>query len=331
MLVDDITARLDVSWREPGVWVVIPHLPAVMSAEERNGTLAMLMADLFQKYSVKDYILWYQTPEPLAFTRHLKPSAMVYDCMDELATGSDRELELVKLANVVFTNTGAGYDEKRALHPNVHCLPCSADIRHFAQARRIVDEPADQFTIPHPRLGFVGAIDRRLDLKLLDLVAEARPDWHLVLLGPAADIDAADLPDRPNVHYLGGKSVDEIPAYLAGWDVAMLPLVRDESTRRASATRILEYLAAGRPVVSTSIPETVERFAKTGVVQIADTLAEFIIAAADAGMDQMYDNERWLVMADDLLERNSWASIWGEMERLLDAAVALRRSMAEVV
>ncbi|MEJ7712445.1 MAG: hypothetical protein WKF84_21970 [Pyrinomonadaceae bacterium] len=113
----------------------------------------------------------------------------------------------------------------------------SVDTEHFAGARSILKEPTDQASIPHPRIGFYGVIDERLDIELLRNAASARPDWHWVIVGPIVKIDPADLPRSENVHYLGSKSYKELPVYLAGWDVAMLPFARNESTRFISPTK----------------------------------------------------------------------------------------------
>src|SRR5690606_28943889 len=103
------------------------------------------------------------------------------------------------------------------------------------------------------RIGYAGVIDERIDLVLLDQVARARPDYQFVMLGPIAKIDPATLPQRGNIHYLGSKKYADLPRYLAGWDVAMMPFALNDATRFISPTKTPEYLAAGRRVVSTAI------------------------------------------------------------------------------
>ncbi len=202
----------------------------------------------------------------IAFTRHLQPQAVVYDCMDELSafqgaspTLKNYEAELFSRADLVFTGGQSLYESKVNQHPNVYAFPSSVDVPHFGQARNL-QEPADQAHIPHPRLGFFGVIDERMDIELLAGIAEARPDWHLVIIGPVVKIDPATLPQHENIHYLGGRDYKQLPAYLAGWDLAMLPFARNESTRFISPTKTPEYLAAGRPVVSTSIRDVVRPY-----------------------------------------------------------------------
>jgi UDP-galactopyranose mutase len=202
-------------------------------------------------------------------------------------------------------------------------------VAHFAQGRTIKEDPADQANIPHPRLGFYGVIDERMDLELLDGIAEARPDWHLVMIGPVVKIDPAVLPRRENIHYLGGKDYQELPAYLAGWDLAMLPFARNESTRFISPTKTPEYLAAGKPVVSTSIRDVVRPYGQEGLVRIADTVEEFV-AAAEVAMREDTQASGWLSGVDGFLEQISWDRTWSSMVQLIESAFATRleRSIA---
>ena len=192
---------------------------------------------------------------------------------------------------------------------------------HFARARTPQPDPADQARIPHPRLGFFGVLDERLDVQLLRAVAHARPDWQLILLGPVVKVDPATLPRAPNMHYLGTKAYAELPAYLAGWDVAILPFACNEATRFISPTKTPEYLAAGKPVVSTPIRDVVRPYGARGLVEIAATPSEFVsgVSASLRG-----DSER-MRKADELLAKMSWDSTWREMKRHLDASAQMRQ------
>src|SRR5688572_9595841 len=205
------------------VQVIVPHLPA--DADHPDGMQRALIGDLVRQDDISDYILWFYTPMALALTDGLTPSAIVYDCMDELsafkgasAQLKQREAMLMRRASLVLTGGQSLYEAKRSQHHNIHPFPSSVDVKHFAQARTITVEPADQASIPHPRLGFFGVIDERMDLELLRGVAEARPEWHVVMLGPVVKIDSATLPSSPNIHYLGSKTYDQLPSYIAGWD-----------------------------------------------------------------------------------------------------------------
>jgi UDP-galactopyranose mutase len=194
------------------------------------------------------------------------------------------------------------------------------DVAHFAQARTISQDPADQASIPHPRLGFFGVIDERMDIDLLAGLAEARPDWHLVIIGPVVKIDPANLPQKDNIHYLGAKDYQALPSYLAGWDLAMLPFARNESTRFISPTKTPEYLAAGIPVVSTSIRDVVRPYGQKGMVSIADTVPEFVVAA-DLAMQMDIHQSGWLSRVDAFLEQISWDRTWSSMLKLIEESV----------
>jgi UDP-galactopyranose mutase len=332
---EDGPMRLDVSQRDCGVYVVVPRLPKEVEGPEALESVQRAMLDrLFADYHISSHFLWYYTPMAMAWTRHLRPLATVYDCMDELSAFKgaprelkDREAELFKRADLVFTGGQSLYEAKRHQHKNIYAFPSSIDATHFAQARSVVDEPPDQASIPHPRLGFFGVIDERMDIELLAAVADERPDWQLVMVGPVVKIDPADLPVRANIHYLGGKSYAELPAYLAGWDVALLPFALNESTRFISPTKTPEYLAAGCPVVSTSIRDVVRPYEDLGLVHIADTPREFV-AAIEAAMGE--DAATRMRKVDAFLSQTSWDQTWGRMNELIEDAITTRRALKEL-
>lgn len=320
---DGIAPRLE---RHPrgNVTVVVPHLPA--GQDDHDEMQRALVDDLIAQEDIADYVVWYYTPMALAFTDHLTPVSVVYDCMDELSAFKgaptalkQREAALMRAASLVLTGGQSLYEAKRAQHHNIHPFPSSVDVKHFAQARAMTFEPADQAAIPHPRLGFFGVIDERMNLVLIRDVAAARPDWHVVMLGPVVKIDPATLPVAPNLHYLGGKKYEELPAYIAGWDVALLPFALNESTRFISPTKTPEYLAAGKPVVSTSIRDVVRPYRQQGLVRIADDAASFV-SACEAAMAE--DAVARMTSADAFLRRMSWDGTWNRIEVLVNATLA---------
>ncbi|MFN2454981.1 MAG: glycosyltransferase family 1 protein [Pyrinomonadaceae bacterium] len=325
---ESIEPRLEMSEREDGLCIVVPHLPESYreDAQQLDAVQKLLIDRLFDEQGIDEHILWYYTPMALGFTRHLQPSAVVYDCMDELSafknappTLKSREAELFRRTDLVFTGGQSLYEAKRNQHPHVYAFPSSIDTEHFMQARGIADDPADQASIAHPRMGFCGVIDERLDLELLDGAAEARPDWQFVMIGPVVKIDPASLPRRANIHYLGGKNYKELPAYMSGWDVALMPFARNESTRFISPTKTPEYLAAGCPVVSTSIRDVVRPYGQQKMVHIADTVADFV-AGIEAAMQENADER--LRRADAFLAQNSWRLTWSRMSELIEGVVA---------
>ena len=284
-----------------------------------------MLDQLVRRESVTKFVSWYYTPMAYTFSGHLFPEVLVYDCMDQLSNFKDapkelmvREKELLERADVVFTGGLSLYEEKRGQHANVHLFPSSVDVAHFAMANQAHrNQPLDQASIAEPRVGFYGVLDERFDLDLLGSIALLRPETHFVILGPIAKIDPATLPQAKNIHYLGGKSYDDLPAYLAGWQVAMLPFAMNESTRFISPTKTPEYLAAGRRIVSTPILDVVREYGSRGLVQIADTAAAFV-AELDKAMEA--PTEQWRLAVEKKLAENSWASTWMAMQALVDGA-----------
>jgi UDP-galactopyranose mutase len=318
-----------------GVVVVCPVLPNGLDSVEVNVAQRRLLDAFMSAERISDYVLWYYTPMALPFSEHLAPRAVVYDCMDELSGFKNAppmlralEAELMRRAAVVFTGGRSLYEAKRHQHHNIHPFPSSVDVDHFKAARAIDSDPADQQSIPHPRLGFFGVIDERLDVALLAAVADARPDWQLVMVGPVVKIDPATLPVRPNIHYLGGRSYAELPQYVAGWDVALLLFARNDATRFISPTKTPEYMAAGKPIVSTSITDVVRPYGERGLVRIADDVAAFV-AACEAALAE--DPAARVRRFDSYLKRLSWDVTWGRMLALLnESALAPRAPRIEM-
>ena len=303
--------------RRGALTIATPHVREGCGEEEACDSQRQLLDEFMEQEGIRRYVAWYYTPMALGFTAHLAPVAVVYDCMDELSAFKGappaltaRESELLRRADVVFTGGQSLYEAKRNTHPNVRAFPSSVDVAHFAQARSIRKETEDQRHIPRPRLGFFGVIDERMDLDLLAGVADARPEWHLVMLGPVVKIDPAMLPHRANIHYLGSKTYDQLPMYIAGWDVALLPFARNEATRFISPTKTPEYMAAGKPVVSTSITDVVRPYGQRGLVRIADTVPEFV-AACEAALAE--DPVARMRDADVFLRQTSWDGTWAQM------------------
>jgi UDP-galactopyranose mutase len=326
--------ELEVSTSDQGVRVAVPHLPPGTPAEIAEAAQRRMIDRIVQR-ELKGArpVLWYYTPMPIAFADQVRPRAVVYDCMDELslfkgapAVLKEREKLLLEHADVVFTGGHSLYEYKRlhSQHRNIYPFPSSVDVPHFARALEKLPEPPDQAGIPAPRVGFFGVIDERMNIELVGELAEMRPDLQLVMIGPVVKIDPADLPRKPNIHYLGGKSYDELPAYLAGWDVAILPFALNESTRFISPTKTPEYLAAGKPVVSTSIRDVVQPYGRDGLAWIADTAGEF-----SAAIDEALASDRLarLAHADAFLSNLSWDRTWAEMWNHVDKAIQARASL----
>jgi UDP-galactopyranose mutase len=307
---------------DPNISVIRPHF---FHGEDAIEGQKRLLDGLVSERGLKRFDRWYYTPMALSFSAHLSADVTIYDCMDELSAFLNappellvRERELFSAADVIFTGGRSIYEAKRNRHPNVHAFPSSIDAAHFAQAREIGAEPDDQAGIPHPRAGFFGVIDERFDIDLVRVVAARRPDLHLVLIGPTVKIDPATLPQAHNLHYLGMKSYEELPRYLAGWDAAMLPFAINESTRFISPTKTPEYLAAGKRVVSTPVRDVVYDYAEQGLVEIASSPEEFA-AALDRAVASRED-AAWSAKVERKLSSTSWDRTWAGMDEKIEAA-----------
>jgi glycosyltransferase involved in cell wall biosynthesis len=313
----DGPAKLDMK-QEGQVWNVIPQLPHGMGHEQVIENQKQLILDLISMMEISNFISWYYTPMAIPFTDHLSPEMVVYDCMDELSAFKfappilkELEKQMFQKADVVFTGGHSIYEAKKNAHENIHAFPSSIDKEHFGKARDAKSEPEDQANIPHPRLGFFGVIDERFDIELLRAAADQKPDWHFVILGPVVKIDEAVLPRNENIHYLGSKNYQELPAYLSGWDIALIPFAMNESTRFISPTKTPEYLAAGRPVISTPIRDVVNPYGINNLVHIVHT-PEAFVAAAEKELSTE-NKKKWLFRVDKFLADESWDKTWQGM------------------
>jgi glycosyltransferase involved in cell wall biosynthesis len=313
--------HMDISQRPQGVTIAVPVLPEGMSHEDVIAEQHDLIENLIGRESVASRVFWYYTPMALGFTSQLECDLCIYDNMDELSLfrGASRELidlenSLFGRADLVFTGGMSLYEAKRKRHHSVHGFPSSIDFDHFSKARGVKADPADQAGIPHPRLGFFGVIDERMDVELVGQVADLRPDWQFVMIGPVVKIDPTTLPQRPNIHWLGGKSYNELPDYLSGWNVGFMPFALNESTKFISPTKTPEFLAAGVPVVSTPITDVIRPYGEKGLVEIAQT-AEDIVEKAEFVLSR--PKEAWLAKVDRHLASGSWDKTWASMNKLM--------------
>jgi UDP-galactopyranose mutase len=329
-------ARVVIDAIEKNVSLVVPHLPNGISSGEAASRQRQMIDDLRVRLAIRSPLAWFYTPMAFGLAQNLDAKLVVYDCMDELSgfKGAPpdikrRERELFARADIVFTGGHSLYEAKRAYHANVHAFPSSVDAAHFAAARAgDLPEPADQRDLPRPRVGYFGVVDERMDLALLASLADDDPKRSIVIVGPMAKIDPATLPRRPNLHYLGPKTYEDLPAYLSGWDVAIMPFAMNDATRFISPTKTLEYLAAGRPVVSTPIRDVVSPFGELGLVRVgsgASFAAHVAAALREVGTPA---GARRVDAADAWLASTSWDRTWDAMHGLLQAAATRPRSVA---
>ena len=310
--------------------VVTPHLQHGLSEQDAALRQVSLLKDFFEEEDITNYLFWYYTPMAQAIGNEFNPAFILYDCMDELSNFKfappelkNREKELFSKADLVFTGGHNLYQAKKNAHHNIFPFPSSIDKEHFMQARGKNDHE-DQKHIPPTRFGFYGVIDERFDIGLIQELAQRKPEWQFVIIGPVVKIDPETLPKMDNIHYLGGRSYNELPGYLSGWDIAMIPFLLNESTLYISPTKTPEYLAAGKPVISTSIKDVVTPYGITNLVHIADTADEFI-KAAELELNKK-DKTQWLGKVDNFLSQNSWDKTWGRMMQHISATLAAKQN-----
>ena len=313
--------RLQQKLQPQGVEVLTPILPHDFQGQASLTIQETLVDRFITERGLKKFIAWYYTPMAMLFTGHLRPQITVYDCMDQLsafqgapAAMVEQEAILFAHADLVFTGGRSLYEAKRTQHHNVHAFPSSVDHAHFGRSRLFCKDPDDQASIPHPRIGFFGVLDERLDRELIRDVAARMPEWQLILIGPIVKIREDELPRAANIHYLGPRPYAQLPDYLAHWDVTMLPFALNESTRFISPTKTPEYLAAGKPVVSTQICDVVEPYGRLGLAHIVASAEDFCRAVTTL-LDQR--NPGWLASVDKYLSHTSWdrtfEAMWHEV------------------
>jgi UDP-galactopyranose mutase len=308
-----------------GVIALRPRVPHWWNREQVEEGLRGLLDMLVATAIPVDPVLWFYTPMMLGFADHLRSRTIVYDCMDELAAFAfadpllvAREADLMARADVMFTGGHSLYEAKRSRHDAITPFPSAVDAAHFAGARGDIEEPEDQRGIAGPKLGFYGVVDERIDLALIDAIAVARPAWQIVMIGPVVKIDPATLPRHANIHWLGGRGYDELPAYLSGWAVALMPFAINAATRFISPTKTPEYLAAGRPVVSTPVPDVVRHYGKLAGVAIAADASAFVAACEEALA--LPTAGAWRDEADAMLAASSWDRTFAGMKAAIAAA-----------
>jgi glycosyltransferase involved in cell wall biosynthesis len=302
---------------------------AWVDKERRRLVQSLLSGPLGQR--LESPVQWFYDPMAVtAFAGHLNERAIVYDCMDELSLfrGAPpeivrRERELLAIADVVFAGGPKLWEAKRDLNPNCFCFGCGVDAKHFARARdprlRLPREIAD---LPRPIYGYIGVVDERIDYELIAALAEAR-NGSIVMIGPSTKVHRDTFPRRENLHWLGGRDYAELPAYAKGFDVSLVPFALNEATEFINPTKVLEYMATGKPIVSTPIEDVVRQFSNVAI--IAKTHADFV---AQATRNARRPNQERIRRGLTLVRRNSWESIVRQLEKHIDDTLASKRALA---
>ena len=311
--------RLECRTLGPRLQVLVPHTPlhGLGFHDDQMPMLQRLLDAHLRMLELDDVGLWFCTPMALPLAAQWRASVVVYDCMDELSGLQNappllqqREAALLKRADIVLTSGPSLYEAKRALHPNVHYLPSTVDAEHFAPSERRDDDPEAAAAarlmqpIAKPRLGYFGLLDERIDFELIDAVAAVRPDWQLVMVGPLVRVDRRNVPQRPNIHWIGRQPYQRLPHLLATWDVALMPFALNDATRFVNPSKALEYMAGEKPVVSTPLPDVVSLYGD--LVRIARRSREFIDACAAALAETPWQRGERLVRTAATVYRTSW-------------------------
>jgi UDP-galactopyranose mutase len=317
-----------------GVEVITPVFPESMFSRHGFGShINDEISCLLNTYcsgpvDLQSAIVWYYTPMAMgALPASVDPQIVIFDAMDELANfrNAPQELRhneqvLLRQADLVFAGGPSLYNSRKDHHPDAHCFASGVDASHFAQPQGCV--PHDMVRFRRRVVGFYGVLDERIDFRLLNELAQLRPDWDVVLIGPTAKITDADLAHQPNIHYLGMRTYDQLPAYLARFDAAILPFALNEATAFISPTKTLEYLAGGKPVVSTRVTDVVHLYGE--VVEVADTAEEFVSSIEARWSESISVTRARQHRISEILAEHDWDTIAERMAELIELRMKRR-------
>ncbi len=324
------TPRYDLHRVMPNVVVSCPHLPRSWN---ENPQLPDKLRE-FARSAINDMnedgafdrpLLWYYSPMDASWSLGaIENRGVVYDSMDELSqfTGAPKELvanerRLMEHADIVFAGGYELWLSKKQRHDNAHFFGCGVEYDHFAQAQeQTTAVPADIDFMSRPILGWFGVIDERLDYALIEEMARKRPAWSFAMVGPVVKVDPNHLPHAPNLFWLGGRDYQVLPSYCRAFDVCMMPFALNKATEFINPTKVLEYFATGRPVISTPVKDVVRQY--EGLVHIVANADEFL-ATAERCLQQP-DPQR----IEKCLQRaraGSWDATVEKMQRLIGEAI----------
>lgn len=312
----------------PNVFICQPSTPVSAAGfhDLQLPFLREMLEDLLRCFEVRDWAAWFYTPMALPLISSNRPNAIIYDCLEELAVQRNsprqllqRETALLNMADVVLTSSRSLHQAKCRRHPRVHCFPASIASNHLGPARQTRVEPVEQARLPGPRLGYFGVIDERIDLTLIDALARAHPEWQLILVGPVVKIDPDSLPLHSNIYYFGQQEYADLPNFLAGWDLCLLPMALNRASRYQSPSKTLEYMVAERPIISTAVAEIVELY--DDIVYCGRTQTDFIAACENALAAPAEERDRRVARMREVLADNAWDATAASIDGLISSVI----------
>jgi len=318
LFVEEPTMQHDFTIREITSYEVTPQITVLQPKGLSMADLGPALGDFLGKH--RPGISWFYSGAFVPVLGEFDFDTIIYDCMDELSLFKHadsslilQEKRLLLAADIVFTGGKSLYEAKRKVHPNVFCFPSSVDASHFEKALNGIAIPDDIQNIIGPIVGYYGVIDERIDLELIRETAAQNPAVQFVLIGPVAKISDHDLPRAENIHYLGMKSYNELPGYLKRFDIAMMPFAINDATKFISPTKTLEYMAAGKPVISTRIEDVVKDYSDK--IELIDNATQFseklqhLLESGIRNMSQSYAR---------ILKQTSWSNTVKEMKIIIE-------------
>jgi glycosyltransferase involved in cell wall biosynthesis len=284
-------------------------------------------------------LLWYYSPMDSAWSLGFFPNrGVVYDCMDELSqfTGAppqliENEKRLMQHADVIFTGGFEMGEKRKKLHDNVHIFGCGVEIEHFGKARDPETQiPADIDFMARPILGWFGVVDERVDYAMVGEMARKRPDWSFAMVGPVVKIDPNLLPHSPNLYWMGGRDYQQLPNYCAAFDICMMPFAMNASTQYINPTKGLEYMATGRPTISTPVKDVVRQW--SDIISIVKNNADEFIDAAEKLLNDKTFRQEKVEKGLALASQCGWENTVKSMQQLIkDAITGPNRKSAQKI
>lgn len=323
-------ARLQMHQVMPNVSVACPHCPDSWSRrpdlpEKLREFTQQAIEQMNTTGAFDQPLLWYYSPMDASWSLgQFQHRGIVYDCMDELSqfTGApkqlvDNERRLMQYADVVFTGGHELWNKKKQQHDNVHFFGCGVEVDHFGLAMDPATSiPPDIDFMARPIIGWFGVIDERVDYHMVGEMARMQPNWSFAMIGPIVKVDPNLLPHAPNLFWLGSRDYTVLPNYCRAFDVCMMCFAINEATEYINPTKALEYLATGRPVISTPVRDVVKQY--SDLMEIGGTPEELVAAAERALTSPDKDRiQRGLEKARNA----SWEATVAKMQALIGEGI----------